>query len=157
MKIHKTLILDKKSIECLIDIKKSIKIVEDVFKEYGMGRVQMPAKIYLHLDKHQGDFRAMPAYVEGLDKCAIKWVNVHPRNERFGLPAVMAIIILSDPKNGLPLCIMDGTYITNLRTGAAGAVAAKYLARPDSEVVGLVEDVAHRQEHNSKHSWRFFV
>lgn len=80
----------------------------------------------------------MPAYIKRLDRCALKWVNVHPCNKAWGLPAVMAVIILSDPKNGLPLCIMDGTYATNLRTGAAGGVAAKYLARKNSQVVGMV-------------------
>jgi alanine dehydrogenase len=98
----------------------------------------MPPKIYLHLDKYKGDFRAMPAYIEGLEACGLKWVNVHPKNKRFNLPAVMATIILSDPRTGFPLCIMDGTHITNLRTGASGAIAAKYLARKDSSVVGLV-------------------
>ena len=138
IKGFRTLILDRKIIEGLVRIKESIKAVESAFREYGLGRVQMPAKIYLHLDKYTGDFRAMPAYVERLDKCALKWVNVHPQNKRFGLPAVMAVTILSNPRNALPLCIMDGTYATNLRTGAAGAVAAKYLARKDSKVVGLV-------------------
>jgi alanine dehydrogenase len=98
----------------------------------------MPPKIYLHLDKYAGDFRAMPAYAEKLNKCVLKWVNVHPNNRKLGLPSVMAVIILSDPKNGFPLCIMDGTFVTNLRTGAAGAVAAKYLARKDSKIVGMV-------------------
>lgn len=135
---YKTLILDRRSIEKLVRIKESIQVIESAFREYGLGRVQMPAKIYLHLDRYSGDFRAMPAYIERLDSCALKWVNVHPGNKIFGLPAVMAVIILSNPRNALPLCIMDGTYATNLRTGAAGAVAAKYLARRDSKVVGLV-------------------
>ena len=98
----------------------------------------MPAKIYLYLDKYSGDFRAMPAYIEKLKRCVVKWVNVHPKNTKSGLPAVMAIIILSDPANGLPLCIMDGTYVTNIRTGAAGAVAAKFLAGRDSKIAGMV-------------------
>lgn len=115
-----------------------LKVIENAFILYGKKLVQMPAKIYLHLDKYAGDFRAMPAYIEGMDACGLKWVNVHPKNRRFGLPAVMAVIILSDPKTGFPLCIMDATLITNLRTGAAGAVAAKYLAREDSSIVGLV-------------------
>lgn len=119
-------------------MKGAIKAIEDAFREYGRKKTQMPAKLYLYLDKYDGDFRAMPAYIEGLKRCALKWVNVHPKNIRFGLPSVMAIIILSDPQNGLPLCIMDGTYPTSLRTGAAGGVAAKYLARRDSRVVGMV-------------------
>lgn len=115
-----------------------LRIVRKTFMLYAKGKTQMPPKIYLHLEKYNGDFRAMPAYIQGLEACGIKWVNVHPRNSRFGLPAVMAVIILSDPKTGLPIAIMGGTQITNLRTGAAGALAAKYLARKNSSVVGLV-------------------
>lgn len=135
---RKTLILDKKSIAGLVDFKQSITAIENAFREYSKGRVQMPSKIYLHLDKYNGDFRAMPAYIERLDRAALKWVNVHPGNKKHFLPSVMAVIILSDPANGFPLCIMDGTYATNIRTGAAGAVAAKYLARKNSHIIGLV-------------------
>ena len=134
----KTLILTNSQVQRLIDMPQVLKAVENAFILYGKKLVQMPAKIYLHLDKYAGDFRAMPAYIEGMEACGLKWVNVHPENRRFGLPAVMAIIILSDPKTGFPLCVMDATLITNLRTGAAGAVAAKYLAREDSSIVGLV-------------------
>ncbi len=115
-----------------------LKAVENAFRAYGKNLIQMPAKVYLHLEKYKGDFRAMPAYIKGIEASGIKWVNVHPQNKRFGLPSVMALIILSDPQNGFPLCIMDGTLITNLRTGAAGAVAAKKLAMKDSSIIGLV-------------------
>jgi len=134
----KTLILGNSQVQRLIDMPQVLKVIENAFILYGKNLVQMPAKIYLHLDKYNGDFRAMPAYIEGMEACGLKWVNVHPKNRRFGLPAVMAIIILSDPQTGFPLCIMDGTLLTNLRTGAAGGIAAKYLARKDSSVVGLV-------------------
>lgn len=135
---YKTLLLIKKTVKKLVTIKESLKAIEDAFRSLGQGGAQMPPKIYIHLDKYSGDFRAMPAYLEGPDKCALKWVNVHPLNKKRGLPSVMGIIILSDPKNGFPLCIMDGTYVTNFRTGAAGGVAAKYLARKNSETVSLV-------------------
>jgi alanine dehydrogenase len=65
-------------------------------------------------------------------------VNVHPGNPARGLPTVMALIILSDPATGYPLAVMDGLWITKLRTAAAAAVAAHALARPESRVVGLV-------------------
>lgn len=136
--LHQTLILDKKQVARLVDIKDAVRAVERVFREYGLGRTAMPPKLYLNLPEYGGDFRAMPAYVRRLGKCVLKWVNVHPGNRRFGLPSVMAVMILSDPKNGLPLCIMDGGYPTNLRTGAAGGVAAKYLARKNSRVAGMV-------------------
>lgn len=113
-------------------------LVENAFKAHGQGRVQMPAKIYLHLGRYGGDFRAMPAYIEGGEACGIKWVNVHPENKKHGLPAVMALIVLSSAETGFPLAVMDGTHITNLRTGAAGAIAAKYLANKKSSRAGLV-------------------
>jgi len=116
-----------------------IEAVELAFKEKGLGRVQMPAKIYLFYKKYNGDLRAMPSYLEELDISAVKIVNVHPDNRtKYGLPTVMATIVLVDPKSGAPIAIMGGTTITAMRTGAAGAVAAKYLARKNSKVVGLV-------------------
>lgn len=138
MEKHKTLILESSTIKQLVGIKDALKAVKEAFRYMEQGKVQMPAKVYIHLDKYKGDFRAMPAYIEGFKGCSIKWVNVHPENKRRGLPTVMAIIILSDVRTGFPLCIMDATYITALRTGAAGGVAAKYLARPDARRIGLV-------------------
>src|SRR3990167_3411069 len=135
--LKETLILSGPDIEKLITMSSALRIAERAFSAYSQGKIQMPAKIYLHLDKYRGDFRAMPAYIEGLEACGIKWVNVHPENKKYGLPSVMALIIINDPKTGLPLAVMDGTYITNLRTGAAGGIAAKYLARENSSRVAL--------------------
>ena len=110
--------------------------VEHVFAEYAEGRVIMPPKIYLDVPGY-GDFRAMPAYVPSIGTAGIKWVNVHPDNPELGLPTVMATILLNDPATGKPLAVMDGTYITDMRTGAAGGVAAKYLAKAVA-TVGLI-------------------
>ncbi|MCA9398414.1 MAG: ornithine cyclodeaminase family protein [Candidatus Omnitrophica bacterium] len=134
----KTLILTRQQIKPLLSMSRAIRAVEEVFKVQGQNKVQMPAKIYLDLKKYHGDFRAMPAFVESLNAVTLKWVNSHSQNAKFQMPAVMAVLILSDPRNGFPLCIMDGTYATDIRTGAAGAVAAKYLASKDSKVVSLV-------------------
>src|SRR3990167_601854 len=133
-----TLILSGPDIEKLITMPAALRIAKQAFTAYGQGKIQMPAKIYLRLDKYQGDFRAMPAYLEGVEACGMKWVNVHPQNKKHGLPSVMSLIIINDPKTGLPLAVMDGTYITNLRTGAAGGIAAKYLARENSSRIALV-------------------
>lgn len=136
--IYKTLILSSSEVRRLIRMPEAIKCVRKAFSLYGKGLVEMPPKIYIHLEKYGGDFRAMPAYLEGPEACGLKWVNVHPANRRLGLPSVMATIILSDPKTGLALSIMDGTYITYLRTGAAGGIAAKCLARPGSGSVAII-------------------
>jgi len=134
----KTLILKTSEIERLVDMREVLRIVEEAFRLHGRGKVRMPPKVYIHLEKYRGDFRAMPAYIEGLEVCGIKWVNVHPENRKRNLPTVIALIILSDPRTGQPLAVMDGTYITNMRTGAAGGVAAKYLANKNSSSVGMV-------------------
>jgi alanine dehydrogenase len=100
----------------------------------GEGKGKMPPKVYLAVE--QGDFRAMPAALPG---CAgVKWVNVHPRNPSLGLPSIMAILIYNDPETGYPLAIMDATEITAYRTGAAAAIASKYLARRDSHTIGII-------------------
>jgi alanine dehydrogenase len=134
-----TLILTDDEVKKLLSLSEVIDAVESAFKEKGLGRVQMPAKIYLYYRKYDGDLRAMPSFLENLDVSAVKVVNVHPQNPaKHGLPTVMAVITLIDPSTGAPLAVMGGTTITDMRTGAAGGVAAKYLARQDSKVVGLV-------------------
>ena len=116
----------------------AIPAVESAFKMKGLGKAQMPSKQYLFMEKYNGDLRTMPAYLEETDALTVKVVNSHPENRKYGLPTVMATIILVDPKTGAPVAIMGGTWITALRTGAAGAVAAKYLANPYPETVGLI-------------------
>ncbi len=135
----RVLLLTEKEIESLLSMNEAMEAVEKAFREKGLGYAQMPPKPYLIYTKHNGDLRAMPSYLERLEISAVKVVNAHPDNPaKFGLPTVMATIVLVDPRNGAPLAIMSGTWITAMRTGAAGGIAAKYLARKDSEVVGLV-------------------
>lgn len=123
----------------LLSMSEVVEVVESAFKEKGLGRVQMPAKIYIYYREHDGDLRTMPAFLEDLGISAVKIVNVHPKNPvENDLPTVMAVIILIEPSTGAPIAIMGGTTITDMRTGAAGAVAAKYLARKDSKILGLV-------------------
>ncbi len=135
----KTLLLTDKEIKPLLSIEEAMKAVEKAFEEKGLGYAQMPPKPYLFFKKYEGDLRVMPSYLERIDVSAVKVVNSHPNNPSlYGLPTVMATIILIDPRNGAPLAVMGGAYITAMRTGAAGGIAAKHLARKDSKVIGLV-------------------
>ncbi len=138
MEYKGTLLLSKGEIQSIFGMRDAISIVEKTFRSFAQGKVQMPEKSYLYLNRFQGDFRSMPAYVEDQNAAGVKWVNVHTENFKKGLPTVMAMVVLGDVKTGYPIAILDGTYLTNLRTGAAGGVAAKYLARKNSSVVGLV-------------------
>ncbi|MCX8204431.1 MAG: alanine dehydrogenase [Candidatus Nezhaarchaeota archaeon] len=134
-----TLLLTYREVLPLIEMREAIEKVEEAFKLKALGKVRMPPKLYVDLPEHGGDVRSMPVYVEDWGLVCVKVVNSHPRNpsER-GIRAVMAIIELLDPSTGRPLAIMDGTLLTDLRTGAAGAVAAKYLAKPSVERVGFI-------------------
>lgn len=116
----------------------AIRITERVFGLLSSKKCILPPKIYLFLPFFGGDFRAMPAYLGDGKSCGIKWVCAYPNNPSRHLPAVMATVILNNPKNGRPLAIFEGGTLTALRTGAAGAVAAKYLARKNSKVLALV-------------------
>jgi alanine dehydrogenase len=137
--ILETLVLTDEEVKKLLSMPEVMNAVEEAFKEKGLKRVQMPAKIYLFYKKYNGDLRAMPSYLEKLDISAVKIVNAHPDNRtKHGLPTVMAVIVLVDPKNGFPLAIMGGKTITDMRTGAAGGIAAKYLARKDSKTVAFI-------------------
>lgn len=134
----KTLIITKNEVEKVLTPSVANRIVEKAFRAYGLGQADMPAKSYLFFEK--GDLRSMPAYIhgQGFNIAGIKSVTVHPENARYKLPTVMAVIILTDPKTGFPQAIMDGTYLTSIRTGAAGAVAAKYLSRKNARIAGFV-------------------
>ena len=139
MSNREVLIIPDSQARRLLNMEETIETVEQVFREKGYGRTQMPPKMYLTFDEYRGDVRVMPSFLQTMDSAGVKIVNVHPDNPaKFGLPTVMAVIVLVDPKNGLVSSIMDGAYITSMRTGAAAAVATKYLARKDSRVLGLV-------------------
>ncbi|MFC1802998.1 ornithine cyclodeaminase family protein [Thermoproteota archaeon] len=136
MMFKMTLYLTQDEVKDVLDMKSTLEAVENGFREMGNENIEMPPRVYLHFDN--GVLIAMPAYMPGLGVAGTKIVTVHPGNKQaYGLPAVIARIILNSPENGVPLAIMDGTYITALRTGAAGATGIKYLSREDSEVAGV--------------------
>ena len=135
---NRILWLNRKEVESLLDMRGTLKVVEEAFRQHGLKKVQMPPKLYLFFKKHNGDLRTMPAYLEEQDITGVKIVNVHPNNPKKGLPTVMALVILNSTETGAPISIMDGTYLTDIRTGAAGGVAVKYLARRNSKIVGFV-------------------
>lgn len=135
---NQVLWINKKEVESLLDMKETLKVVEEAFRQHGLKKVQMPPKLYLYFEKHRGDLRTMPAYLEEQDIAGVKIVNVHPDNPKKGLPTVMALVILNSTETGAPVAVMDGTFLTDMRTGAAGGVAVKYLARRNAKTVGFI-------------------
>jgi alanine dehydrogenase len=135
----RTLLLTGKQVKKLLDMKDVLGAVENAFRHKGLGKVQMPPKVYLFYEKFNGDLRTMPSYVEDMDESAVKIVNVHPDNAKnFGMRTVMAVLVLVNPHTGAPLAFMDATHITDMRTGGASAIASKYLARPNPKILGII-------------------
>ena len=139
MKNTGMLFIDNRVVREILSMDAAISAVEEAFREKGQGKVVMPPKLYVFLDEFKGDFRVMPAYLRESNIAGVKVVSVYPNNSKlYNLPTVIAVVELLDPKTGKPLCIMDGTWLTAMRTGAAGGIAAKYLARVDSKIIGMV-------------------
>lgn len=114
------------------------KITEKAFRDYAIGAAIMPPKQYLIFEKEKGDLRIMPAYSTSLKIASTKLVNVHLKNREKGLNTIMAVIVLNDMKTGMPLCLMDGTYVTGMRTAAASAISIKYLANKSAATIGII-------------------
>ncbi len=137
--MYETLLLKQSEIKELINMKEVIESVETAYSVHANRKVQMPAKKYLFFKKYNGDLRIMPCFIKNMDEAGVKCVNVHPDNPiKHNLPTVMGVIELFDPKTGFPISVMDGTLITNMRTGAAAGVGTKYLARSDSTSLGII-------------------
>ncbi len=134
----KILYLSRKDVEeVALPMKEVIGLLEKAFREKGLGRVEMPPKPGIHTRK-DAFIHAMPAYIPSMNSAGIKWVGGYPENYKKGLPYISGLLILNDVETGIPYAVMDCTWITALRTGAASALAAKYLACPDSQVMGVL-------------------
>jgi ornithine cyclodeaminase/alanine dehydrogenase len=114
-----------------------LRLLKEAFREKGQGKVEMPPKPGIHT-MPDSFIHAMPAYIPSLKSAGIKWVSGYPENYKRGLPYITGLLILNDTETGIPLAVMDCTWITAMRTGAATGVSAKYLARPNSEVAGIL-------------------
>jgi ornithine cyclodeaminase/alanine dehydrogenase len=132
------LYLSRAEVEAVgVTMREIIEVLERAFGEHGQGQVEMPPKPGVHTQP-EAFIHAMPAYVPALRSVGLKWVSGYPANAQRGLPYISGLIVLNDVEAGLPLAVMDCTWITAQRTGAATALAAKYLARPESAVVGIL-------------------
>ena len=120
-----------------LSLREVIDLVEKGLAEHGKGLVENPPKPGIHASP-DSFIHAMPAYFKNLRVGGIKWVSGYPANREIGLPQIIGLIILNDMKTGAPVCVMDGTWITAVRTAAVSAVTAKYCARKDSKVLGIV-------------------
>lgn len=135
---HELLFLSRAHIEGIgLAMSDIVAAVEETFRQKGSGDVEMPPKPGIH-PAPNAFIHAMPAYLPKMHAAGIKWVSGFPENFKRGLPYISGLVILNDIETGLPIAAMDGGWITAKRTGAATAVAAKYLAREDSRTFAIL-------------------
>lgn len=115
-----------------------IDALDVAFREKGKGLTEMPPKPGIHPGGGDNFIHAMPAYIPAMKAAGVKWVSGFPGNHKMGLPYITGLLILNDPETGLPISVMDCVWITAMRTGAASALSARYLARPESSVIGIL-------------------
>ena len=120
-----------------VTMQEIVEALEIAFREHATGRVEMPPKPGVH-SQPNAFIHAMPAFIPALHSIGVKWVAGYPENYKLDLPYITGLLILNDETSGIPLAVMDCTWITAMRTGAATAVAAKYLALPQSETIGIL-------------------
>jgi len=136
---HQLLYLSQADVQAVnLTMAEIIAALEQAFAEKGAGRVEMPPKPGIHPGDGDNFIHAMPAYIPAMQSAGVKWVSGYPENYRRGLPYINGLLIFNDVETGLPLAVMDCVWITAMRTAAATAVAAKYLARPESKTVGIL-------------------
>jgi alanine dehydrogenase len=119
-------------------MREAIDAVKAAYSALAKGRVQMPCVQHLEVRQHNGEVDVKSGFVEDFQMMGTKIASGFYDNQKLGLPPGIAVIVLLDLKTSMPLAIMDGTYITAYRTGAAGTVAASVLARKDSRNVGVI-------------------
>ena len=128
-------VLTATDIRAALSMEDAIDAVASAFGQLSAGRATMPLRSRFHTDK--GVTLLMPAHLHDSGDFAVKIVSVYGDNPSIGLPTVAATVLALDPRTGMPLALMEGDSLTALRTGAAGGVAARYLARADAATVAL--------------------
>jgi len=132
------LFLSDDDIAGLLSMREAIDAVEKAFGEFAKGSVKMPPRSTIMLNKYDGSISFMPSYLEETNALATKIISIYPRNPERGLPTTAAWIVVNDPETGMMEALLDGTYLTAVRTGAVSGVAARHLAPKDSRAAAVI-------------------
>jgi ornithine cyclodeaminase/alanine dehydrogenase len=132
------LLLTRDDIRSFLTMKDSMDAVEEAFRQLALGTVDMPQRPVIRVPDEHGVVLFMPAMIGGMGALGMKVVSVYPDNpSKHDKPTVMGTILLNDPATGEVVAIMDGGFITAMRTGAVSGVATKHMARPDAKVAAI--------------------
>jgi alanine dehydrogenase len=138
MTVEGTLLLRRAEVAELLSLSECVDAIEEMFRLHGEGRTRPPGILGVHVPA--GGFHIKTGWMDGAESAYfVAKLNANfPQNvTRYGLPLIQGVVVLCDAENGYPLAVMDSTEITVKRTGAATAVAAKYLARKDASIATI--------------------
>ncbi|MGA8152995.1 MAG: hypothetical protein WB952_18735 [Terriglobales bacterium] len=136
---RQALILREPEIRSLLDPASCLQAIESAFSAYARGQAELPAVIHLDVPEHRGEVHVKAGYLRTGPYYAVKIASGFPGNPQLGLPSSDGMVLVFDAKTGvLAGILLDNGYITDLRTGVAGAVAAKHLARATVETVAVI-------------------
>jgi alanine dehydrogenase len=130
-------IISQSDMKQLISMAETIEIVKRAFDQLSAGEADVPVRNQLEVSQHKGITLFMPAYLRTSDQLGLKIVSVFPDNLKVGIPTIHALVTVVDAKTGQPAAVMDGTYLTALRTGAASGAATDLLARSDARTAAI--------------------
>jgi alanine dehydrogenase len=130
-------VLSQNDVRQAVSMAQAIEIVKRAFAQLSADKAVVPIRTQLEVKSHEGITLFMPAYLQESDDLGVKIVSVFPRNLETGLPTIHALVVVVDAETGCPAAVMDGTYLTALRTGAASGAATDLLARTDAEVAAV--------------------
>jgi ornithine cyclodeaminase/alanine dehydrogenase-like protein (mu-crystallin family) len=130
-------ILSADDVRRALPMSEAIEAIKAAFAQLSTGRASVPLRTPIDVPSHNGVTLFMPAYLSADDQMAIKIVSVFNDNPVQGLPLIHALVVVVDASTGQPQAVMDGTYLTALRTGAASGAATDLLARPDARVAAI--------------------
>jgi alanine dehydrogenase len=138
---------DESAVRARLRMPDLIDAMERALVEFSAGRVQQPVRTVFAFGGERAFFGLMPSYVPSLPALGAKLVTVCPGNTARGLGTHQAVIVLLDPETGVPQAFVDGRYITEARTAAVSAVSARYLARRDARVLGVLGSGVQARSH----------
>jgi alanine dehydrogenase len=136
--VSEIIILSQQEVRSCLPMSEAIKAVTSAYKAFALGQVEIPQVQHLDVAKYNGEVDIKSGAAENFELIGTKIASGYYDNPKLGLPPGFAVIILLDLKTSMPLAIMDGSYVTAVRTGAAGAVAASVLARKNAKRVGVI-------------------
>jgi ornithine cyclodeaminase len=132
------LVLTRSDVRSIASMAEAIDLMKSAFRELSDGRAVSPLRVPIEIEDQEGVTLFMPAFVPVADALGVKIVSVFPRNLANGIPTIHAAVALVDSSNGQPIALMDGGFLTALRTGAVSGAATDLLARADSRTLVVI-------------------